>query len=130
MGRMESPREQVTVSVRVDAELKNNYKDAVDSMSEDLREHMTEVAASSDVASGPLPDDEVLADAYQALRRHAAPDTRRVNVEIARSAIAETTRISKGAVRERVLHPLEREGYITPKWGTVVVHLSEQVTDD
>ncbi|WP_380681065.1 hypothetical protein [Salinigranum sp. GCM10025319] len=124
MGRMQSPREKDTVTVRVDSDLKQRYKESVDSMSDDLRTHIEQVAGAGE--DDPLDDlDDRLTAAYRALRRHASPETHRVDVETGKSAVAEATRLNKGAVREAVLKPLEQKGYISPQWGTLVVYPPE-----
>lgn len=128
MARMQSDRSgQERITVRVDPDLKEDYQASVDSMSDDLREHITTVAESEESrVEGPA--DEVLADAYAALRRNADPHTKRIDVEVARSTVAEATQVPKKAVHKRVLRPLEREGYITPRWGSIRVH--QEVTDE
>ncbi|WP_380681852.1 hypothetical protein, partial [Salinigranum sp. GCM10025319] len=90
-------------------------------MSDDLRTHIEQVAGAGE--DDPLDDlDDRLTAAYRALRRHASPETHRVDVETGKSAVAEATRLNKGAVREAVLKPLEQKGYISPQWGTLVVY--------
>lgn len=120
MSRMESPREQSTVTVRVPEELKDEYKAAVDSMSEDLREHITDVATGGDDGAGP--DDDKLCTAWEALKELRNPRTYKVDVDMAESSIAQRTQIPGKAVRSRVLKPLEHEGWISAKWGSIQVH--------
>lgn len=127
MARMQSDRSgQEKISVRVDAGLKEDYQNAVDSMSGDLREHISEVAEIGETPDNGL-EDAVLSDAYTELRRGADPHTNEIDVEVATSMVAEAAQVPKKAVQKRVLRPLEREGYITPRWGTVVVHPPEVV---
>lgn len=116
------------LSVRCDAELKEHYKDALDAegrtMSEDLRRHMEQVVAEHGGAVGNashLPNDDELATAYTRLDDLADPDRRTVSAEAAESALADVLNRPKTTVRRAVLTPLERRGYITPRWGDLRV---------
>jgi antitoxin component of RelBE/YafQ-DinJ toxin-antitoxin module len=116
------------LSVRCDAELKERYKDALDAegrtMSEDLRRHMEQVVAEHGGTvgrAGHLPDDDELATAYTRLDDLADPDTRTVSAEAAESALADALNRPKTTIRRAVFGPLERRGYITPRWGEIHV---------
>jgi antitoxin component of RelBE/YafQ-DinJ toxin-antitoxin module len=116
------------LSVRCDAELKERYKDALDAegrtMSEDLRQHMEQVVAEHGGAvssAGHLPEDDELATAYTRLDDLADPDTRTISADAAESALADALNRPKTTVRRAVLTPLERRGYIAPRWGSIRV---------
>jgi antitoxin component of RelBE/YafQ-DinJ toxin-antitoxin module len=130
MGADEERRQrrgQTKVTTRCPEELKADYKDVLDeqgrSMSDDLREHMQAVvnAHSNRPDDGTVPGDDQLAAAYKALRRAADPDHQTVKTEVAETIVAEETRVRRAVVRSNVLKPLERRGYIEPRWGTVRV---------
>lgn len=130
MSRLESPREQATITVRVDADLKNQYKDAVDSMSGNLREHVRTVVDSDTGERTDEFEDEVLNRGYAALLETADihdPDCRQVNVDEAVSAAAEATKVPSKAVKNRILEPLEKRGYLRPAWGFVILYRPEEV---
>jgi antitoxin component of RelBE/YafQ-DinJ toxin-antitoxin module len=121
------------LSVRCDAELKERYKDALDAegrtMSEDLRQHMERVVAEHGGAvsnAGHLPEDDELATAYTRLDDLADPDTRTISADAAESALADALNRPKTTVRRAVLGPLERRGYITPRWGSI--HIAQPST--
>lgn len=120
MAQMESPREQATVTVRIGGELKESYQQKVESMSEDLRSHIESVAGSDDT-DRPTPDDERLEQAYLVLCELMNPRTRRIDVELAETQIAQQTQIPSSAVRSRVFKPLENSGWIKPRWGHIEV---------
>jgi antitoxin component of RelBE/YafQ-DinJ toxin-antitoxin module len=116
------------LSVRCDAELKERYKNALDAggrtMSEDLRRHMEQVVAEHGGSVGNashLPDDDELATAYTRLDDLADPDTRTISADAAESALADALNRPKTTVRRAVLGPLERRGYVTPRWGSIYV---------
>jgi antitoxin component of RelBE/YafQ-DinJ toxin-antitoxin module len=124
------------LSVRCDAELKERYKDALDAegrtMSEDLRRHMEQVVAEHGGAvsnPGHLPDDDELATAYTRLDDLADPDTRTISADAAESALADALNRPKTTVRRAVLGPLERRGYITPRWGDLRVTRPSDLVD-
>lgn len=136
------PRNQKSVSndsaqlsVRCDADLKQQYADVLDdegdSMSNDLREHMEAVVARHDAASNygvndRLPDDDVLRRAFNVLDEYADPDTRTIGVEAAESTLADKCNTPKRVVRERIIKPLDDRGLIRPNWGELVVARVEQ----
>ncbi|PSP98153.1 hypothetical protein BRC89_09365 [Halobacteriales archaeon QS_4_70_19] len=124
------------LSVRCDAELKERYKDALDAggrtMSEDLCRRMEQVVAEHGGAvsnAGHLPDDDELATAYTRLDDLADPDTRTISAEAAESALADALDRPKSTVRRAVLVPLERRGYITPRWGDLRVTRPTDLVD-
>lgn len=100
-------------------------------MSEDLRRHMEQVIAEHGGAvsnAGHLPDDE-LATAYTRLDGLADPDTRTISADAAESALADALNRPKTTVRRAVLAPLERRGYITPRWGDLRVTRPPDLVD-
>lgn len=118
------------LSVRCDAELKQQYADVLDdegkSMSDDLREHMEATVARADGASSygvndRLPDDETLRRAYHFLDEYVDPDTRSIDVDAAESIVADKTNTPKKVVRDRVIKPLDDRGLVRPYWGELVV---------
>jgi antitoxin component of RelBE/YafQ-DinJ toxin-antitoxin module len=124
------------LSVRCDAELKERYKDALDAegrtMSEDLRRHMEQVVAEHGGAvssAGHLPDDDELATAYTRLDDLADPDTRTISADAAESTLADALNRPKTTVRRAVLAPLERRGYIAPRWGELRVTRPSDLVD-
>jgi antitoxin component of RelBE/YafQ-DinJ toxin-antitoxin module len=130
MTQLESPREQATITVRIDADLKSQYKDAVDSMSGDLRDHIQTVVESETSEKTDEFDDDVLNRGYAALLEKADihdPDGRQLNVDEAVSAAAEATKVPSKAVKNRILEPLEKRGYLRPAWGFVILYRPEEV---
>jgi hypothetical protein len=129
MSQLESPRERATITVRVDADLKEQYKDSVDSMSDDLREHVREVVDGEETDPVAIIEDDVLREGYQALLSAANihdVNGRRLDVETATASIAERTRVPSNAVRDRVLRPLEKLGFVKPRWGSIVIRRPEE----
>lgn len=101
-------------------------------MSEDLRRHMEQVIAEHGGAvsnAGHLPDDDELATAYTRLDDLADPDTRTISADAAESALADALNRPKTTVRRAVLAPLERRGYITPRWGDLRVTRPPDLVD-
>jgi len=130
MSRLESPRERATITVRVDADLKEQYKDSVDNMSDDLRQHVQTVVNNGTGEKTDEFDDDVLNRGYAALLEKAAvhdPDGRQLGVDEAVSAAAEATKVPSKAVKTRVLEPLEERGYLRPAWGFVILYRPEEV---
>lgn len=135
-GQSDDDRSQAKITFRVDEEKKAAYKEALDvageSMSGDLRAHVEAVVEGSNpdnINEFQLPDDDQLADAYRALRRHADPDRGTVDTEIAETIAAEATRVRAAVVRANVLEPLKRRGFIVPKWGKIRVVPPAEVDD-
>ena len=130
MSQLESPREQETIPVRVDADLKSQYQSAVDSMSGDIREHVRTVVNSDTGEKTDEFEDEVLNQGYAALLEKADihdPDGRQLNVDEAVSAAAEATKVPSKAVQNRILEPLEERGYLRPAWGFVILYRPAEV---
>jgi antitoxin component of RelBE/YafQ-DinJ toxin-antitoxin module len=127
-GYSDAETGQAKVTTRCPEELKEEYQQVLDeqgrSMSEDVREHMQAVVNASEgtsIGNNALPDNERLATAYKALRRHADPDTGGIETDVAETIVAEATSVRASVIRSNVLRPLQRRGYIRPKWGTIEV---------
>jgi hypothetical protein len=125
---MESTRNSTTVHVRCDEELKEQFKEAVEAesstMTESIVAHMEAVAAEPARDGGSyLPDDDELREAYDVLDRHAAPDTRRIDVETARTVLADELGRPKGTIDDAILRPLERHEprLVVPSWGALKI---------
>ncbi|WP_144901337.1 hypothetical protein [Halobellus captivus] len=132
MPRLQEADERATITVRVDADLKDQYKSRVDSMSDDLREHVREVVEGDENDPTAVIEDDVLRNGYQALLSAADVhdvNGRRLDVDTATSAIAERTRVPGNAVRDRVLRPLEQLGFVKPRWGSIVILRPEEAVD-
>jgi Tfp pilus assembly protein PilP len=114
------------MSVRTDAQMKKAYKDALGdkNMSDDLREYMQKVVAQNGGEidhDGHLPNDKELAEAYLRLNDLADPDSRQIPVDVAESDLANQLNRPKKTVRQAVIEPLERRGFVSPRWGTIRV---------
>lgn len=113
MGRMQSSeRGTARVTVRVPAEKKEQFRDAVEdaggTMTESITDHIDAVIARHDPAQGEprwMPDDDELADAYRALDRAVPPD-RTLPVEVAESVLADELDTPKPAIRSGILDEL------------------------
>lgn len=114
MARMESPpnQEKKRITVRVPADLADQYDEAVTNRSEAIRAHMRAVCNRDD-RPGRVPpqDDEVLAKGYNALRN--AANGGGMPVDEAESLVASMCGIPKKSANRRVLKPLKKRGYIT-----------------
>lgn len=122
------------LSARVDEELKRQYKEVLDrqnrTMTDAVEEHMERVVAEhgGDVGDADyLPADDELATAYVRLETLADPDARRVDVEVAEAELASALGRPKKTVRPAVLRPLERRGYVEPKYGKLRVATPDEV---
>jgi len=71
---------------------------------------------------GQTPDDPQLRDGYRAMRRIADPDHGRIPVEEARPAVAQECKIPGSAVKRAVFEPLRERGWVTPRYGVLIVH--------
>lgn len=121
------------MSVKANSDLKNDFQKACEengeTMTDVIEESMREyVQVHGDGARGQnLPDDDQLASAYQALRQISDPDTGRVDVDAAKPAVASKVGISKQHVRRVVFDPLKRRNYLSPNFGSIIVHPPEEV---
>ncbi|AUV82062.1 hypothetical protein C2R22_10720 [Salinigranum rubrum] len=120
MSRMQSDRSNsVRITVRVDEDLKDRYKSSVDSMSDDLREHIRDAAGRATEGAN-VPEDDRLARAYRLLERNSTFDNR-IDVDVAENLLAQELGMNKAVVRTSVTRKLETLGYLAPKWGTFAV---------
>lgn len=119
-----SSKGQTQLSVRTDEELKDQYTDALDeqgkTITEDVREHMRDVVAEYNGETDDGLNDDMAA-ALDTLRTVADPQTNRVTVDRATTAVAESCRVPKEAVKSSLLKPLEERGYVQPRWGVIRV---------
>lgn len=124
MTRLQESDTRSTVTLRIDEELKEQYKDQVGSMSSDLREHIRETV---DGPGRDVPDlgDELLTEGYAALRdavdAHTGPDSRMIDADMARSWVANSLDMPAESVRARIFEPLRKRGLVRPAWGNLVV---------
>ncbi|MFC6785068.1 hypothetical protein ACFQFH_19995 [Halobaculum halobium] len=105
------------LSVRCDAELKEDYQDVLDergdSMSDDLRRHMEAVVRRErgrDTSDEFRPDDDTLARVYDALLAFANEDLK-LTLDHYDSAVANEADVKKGSL-DAFTHRLQREGYV------------------
>jgi len=132
MSRLEGNDTREVVSFRIDPEVKDEYQDAVESMTGDLRSYVQAVANADSDGKDRFRDD-ILNTGYDALRRTADeydPNGRRLSVPVATSEVAQATGIPKKAVRSRVFKPLEKRGAITPRAGMLSVHPPDAITQE
>lgn len=121
------------ISAKVPEPLKEEFREACDergeSMTDVIEQKMKEVVDNGDEESDALPDDDRLRAGYQCLRAESDPDTGRIDTDVAESAVAEKTRVKSRTVRQNVLDPLERRGYISYCWGSIKVRDPEDVEE-
>lgn len=118
---------ETRVTARVPQGLKDDFSAAcdaedesmTDALNEMMKEYVAEHGDSSEVSH--LPDDDTLAEGYRRLRRLADPDTGRVEADVAVTEISKALGRPQSTVRRSVLNPLERRGYIDPRWGVIRV---------
>ena len=128
MSRMVDPNSSAgytQLSARVPEELKDEFKRAADQQDETMTEAIvrmmadyTNIDASGEDVHTPADDD--LADALDALEK-GADEWGRVETDTGKSLIAQQLGIPARAVRRSVLRPLQRGGWIEPRWGEIVV---------
>lgn len=116
------------LSVKTPDELKDDFREACESegrsMTEVVREKMEEYVretGGSEIVAGDGPEDPRLSKAWRRLRENADPDTGKINTDVAKTKAAEAAGVSKGAVREAVLEPLRRRGWLRVSFGTIRV---------
>jgi antitoxin component of RelBE/YafQ-DinJ toxin-antitoxin module len=123
----DSSKGQTQLSVRVNEELKEAFKEAADSNGETmtdavetlLRNYVDDSGGS--VGDDHLPSNTTLAAAYRALRQRTSPDSNVLGVDVAKTVAASSTNVPSSGVRREVLDPLQKRGYISVQWGRVVV---------
>jgi len=121
------------VSAKVDPDLKSDFRATCEqngeNMTDVLKEAMRDyVSVQGDGSRGEnLPDDDQLASAYQTLREISDPDTGHIDVDAAKPAVSQAIGVSKAHVRRVAFDPLKRRKYITPNYGSLIVHEPNEV---
>lgn len=124
-NRFDTP-DQTKVTIRCSKDLVEAYDDTLDdkSRSEAIREHMRErVGTAEDDA---LPENQLLRDGLQAIRQAAGPDGD-IPTSVAKSRVAEATRVSNSDAIRTVIRPLDERGYLSVRtYGTLRVQPPEE----
>lgn len=128
MTQMESDADtRSTITVRVDSELKEEYRDSVESMSGDLRKHIRDSVQHGDDSENVELGDELLNEGYRALKQtielYTPPGRDSIMSGKAIPKISERVGIPSDAVKTRILKPLEKRAVIVPSSGRI--HLVE-----
>lgn len=110
-NRFETP-DQTKVTIRCSQELVDAYDDTLEdtSRSEAIREHMQETAGKTDDDS--LPENQLLRDGLTAIRQATDPDGR-IPTSVAKSRVAEATRVKTSDAVRTVISPLDERGYLS-----------------
>jgi antitoxin component of RelBE/YafQ-DinJ toxin-antitoxin module len=123
-----SSKGSTQLSAKVDEQLKEDFRAACDAAGETMTDMIEQKMKEVVEEHGTLPDsqlvtpdDDLLADAYERLRLASGP-LDRIETDEAETEVAEATRVKKKHVREAVFRRLEERGYITPAWGTIIIH--------
>jgi ribosomal protein S20 len=122
MSRLEQQDTRDTITVRIDAETKDEYQDAIDeSMSQDLRDYIKTVIETSDSTDIDR-SNKRLRQAHQFIQKLSDEyDSQTLDTDIVESQLAAHLNIDKHAVRQGVLHELQDQGLIKPLWGKILV---------
>lgn len=112
MSNRFDPDDQTKVTIRCSQDLVDAYDDSLDdkSRSQAIREHMREQAGKAD--DDHLPENELLRDGLTAIRQATDPDGR-VPTSVAKSRVAEATRVKTSDAVRTVISPLEECGYLS-----------------
>ena len=110
-NRFETP-DQTKVTVRCSQDLVDAYDDTLDdkSRSKAIRQHMRERAGKAE--DDHLPENQLLRDGLTAIRQ-ATDLERRVPTSVAKSRVAESTRVKTSDAVRTVIRPLEERGYLS-----------------
>lgn len=110
-NRFETP-DQTKVTVRCDQNLVDAYDDTLDnkSRSKAIREHMRERAGKAEDDN--LPENQLLRDGLTAIRQATDPEGR-VPTSVAKSRVAEVTRVKASDTIRTVIRPLDEKGYLS-----------------
>jgi hypothetical protein len=109
------------ITVRVNTHLKEQYKDQVDSMSHDLREHIQDSVESYDPDDHDTPrqppvDNQYLRRAYKQLCTLARGSDKNTGIvhhdSVTKRLSGGPRNLSKDEVERNLLRPLRRRGYI------------------
>lgn len=112
------------IPIRLDENLKEEFRDYCDEngtdMSNHLREHIRSVTGTSE--TDPLPDDPELAKAYRRMYDVRSSDDRIPVAEI-EPELANHLNIPKRTIRRRILHELDERGYINVSVGIISLNV-------
>jgi len=130
-NRFETP-DQTKVTIRCSQDLVDAYDDTLDdtSRSEAIREHMRARAGKTDDDN--LPENQLLRDGLKAIRQATDPQGR-VPTSVAKSRVAEATRVKASDAIRTVIEPLDERGYLSVvTYGTLRVdpHLVPEVAQN
>lgn len=132
MSRLQSERDRVILSFRVDDELKEAFRDEIDeSMSQHFRGYMARYVESSDDEIDLSGEKQMIRRAYRVLRETVearGSDYAVIQTDIAKTKLADEFNVPRESVRSGVLNPLQQHGYIVPMWGRIKL-LSVRDTD-
>jgi|APHM01.1.fsa_nt_gi hypothetical protein len=132
MSRLQSERDRVILSFRVDDELKEAFRDEIDeSMSQHFRGYMARYVESSDDEIDLSGEKQMIRRAYRVLRETVearGSDYAIIQTDIAKTKLADEFNVPRESVRSGVLNPLQQHGYIVPMWGRIKL-LSVRDTD-
>lgn len=128
MGRMKTEDARKKITFRVSADKWEQFdkmaeNGEIESKSAAMRDKLAELL-DDDEGDEFTPDEEKLARAYRALVEHASATDEGglvIPTDEAKSLVSQRTGTKKGTVRRLVFSPLERGGYIAPKWGRMEV---------
>jgi hypothetical protein len=109
-NRLKGAEKSKTITVRVPQRLKEQYKDEVDSMSGDLKEHIKRRVEEGDDWIEP-PENDMLRKGWRAMRRAAGPDGT-IPTSVAKSRISEAARVKPEDAIRCVIRPLDDLGYV------------------
>lgn len=131
MARMDYEDERKKITFRVSADQWHKFDELadngeIDSKSAAMREKLDELLEEyeSDENDAYTPDDEKLSRAYMALVENATeqPDgSLTIPTDAAESLVSQRVSTKKDMVRRLVLCPLEKRGFVKPRWGTIDV---------
>jgi len=124
-NRFETP-DQTKVTIRCSQELVDAYDDTLEdtSRSEAIRQHMRETAGKAD--DDDLPENQLLRDGLTAIRQATDPDGR-IPTSVAKTRVAEATRVKTSDAVRTVIRPLDERGYLSVvTYGTLCVESVDQ----
>jgi hypothetical protein len=111
MANRFDPPDQTKVTIRCNEDLVDAYDETLgdQSRSAAIREHMRERAGKT--TEDDLPDNDLLREGLQAIREAADPDGH-VPTTVAKSRVAESTRVKTDDSIRTVIRPLRERGFI------------------
>jgi len=104
--------DQTKVTVRCDQDLVDAYDDTLDdkSRSKAIRQHMRERTGKAE--NDHLPENQLLRDGLTAIRQATDPEGC-VPTSVAKSRVAEATRVKASDAIRTVIEPLDERGYLS-----------------